>query len=163
MSSIKFTATPVQGVQRLFYDHFSGGTNSNKASTGAAIFGSSPVPSNPVMPPSFGQPAERETSTPTSISKVQGVQPNEDNFKVSQPNTSGWAELWPQESKRNINANSMKNEASSNKLTSSMKNMEDTLTSESSNLPINPFTGKISCAEYLEKLQCVLSPSDYSL
>ena len=96
------------------------------------------------MPPTFGQPAERETSAPT-ISKVQGVQPNEDNFKVSQPSTPGWAELWPQESKRNINANSMKNEACSNKPSSSMKNMEDTLTSASSNLPINPFTGKISC------------------
>ena len=119
---------------KIFYDHFSGGTNSNKASTGAAIFGSSSVPSNPVMPPTFGQPAERETSAPT-ISKVQGVQPNEDNFKVSQPNTPGWAELWPQESKRNINANSMKNEACSNKLSSSMKNMDDTLTSEFRNLP----------------------------
>ena len=79
-----------------YLDKSSAPANSNGASTGAAIFGSSPVPSHPIMPSTMGNTSDRTISTPSPVSKLSGGQMSEDQFK--QTTQSDWTAMWPQES-----------------------------------------------------------------
>ena len=79
-----------------YLDKSSAPANSNGASTGAAIFGSSPVPSHPIMPSTMGNTSDRTISTPSPVPKLSGGQTSEDQFK--QTTQSDWTAMWPQES-----------------------------------------------------------------
>ena len=129
-----------------YLDKSSAPANSNGASTGAAIFGSSPVPSHPIMPSTMGNTSDRTISTPSPVPKLSGGQTSEDQFK--QTTQSDWTAMWPQESNNGgMTTTSTKNNfASDNNFSSSFsssnKNFNSAFTTASnSKSPINPFTG----------------------
>ena len=125
---------------------FQGPTNSTSASTGAAIFGSSPVPSHPIMPSTLGNASDRTISTPSPVTKISGAQLSEDQFKQS--NNSDWTAMWPQESNNGMTTSSKNNLTAENNFASafapSNKNMNSAFSSTSNKSPINPFTGIVS-------------------
>jgi len=124
-----------------------GPTNVNNASTGAAIFGASPVPSQPVIPAAFGHAPDRTIITPPPLTKIQGAQISEDHFSKPVSNNSDWAALWPKEHHSNgVNTIPIENAESSEKkfglpLATTSRTITSAFSTASNNLPINPFTG----------------------
>ena len=138
-----FEPYPIDYACRLF----TGTTNVNNASTGAAIFGASPVPSQPVIPAAFGHAPDRTIITPPPLTKIQGAQISEDHFSKPVSNNSDWAALWPKEHHSNgVNTIPIENAESSEKqfglpLATSSRTITSAFSTASNNLPINPFTG----------------------
>lgn len=114
------------------------------SSTGASIFGTSPVASQVPMQSSVGNTVDR-TMTPPPKAQAQGSI-SDAYSKTAHANNTGWTAAWPQDQPNNtLNTISSNNHGSSpNGFTAPSSNDKIfgiTSSSASTNVPINPFTG----------------------